>query len=73
MSWTKIDGAPCKLPKVWETKVAHRIAGVANVQRAQQKYNIIVPPVKYDKICDTDHVPVYIDMAGNYSWGEIYL
>ena len=67
MSWTKIAGASRNFPKGWETKVAHIIARVENVQRAQQKNNIIVPPVKYDNMCNTDHVPVYTDMVGNYS------
>ena len=70
MSWTKIAGASRKLPKGLETKVAHIIARVANVQIAQQKHNIIVAPVKDDNMCNTDHVPLYIDMYGNYSWGE---
>ena len=70
MSRTKTAGASRKLPKFWETKVTHIIACVANVKRAQQKHNIIVPPVKYDNMCNTDHVPVYIDMAGNYFWGK---
>ena len=46
LSWTKIAGSSRKLPKGWETKVAHIIARVVNVERAQQKHNIIVPPVK---------------------------
>ena len=70
MSGTKISGASRKLPKGWETKVAHIIARVAKFQRAQQKHNIIVPPVKYENMCNKDHVPLYIDMAGNYYWGE---
>ena len=53
--------------------MAHIIACVANIQREQQKHNSIVPHVKDDNICNTDHVPVYIYMAGNYSWGELFL
>ena len=69
-SCTKIAGAPRKISKGWETKVAHIIARVSKVQIAQQKYNIIVPKVKDDNMCNTDHVPVYIYTAGNSSWGE---
>ena len=70
LSGTKIAGASRKLPKGWETKVAHIIARVANVQRVQQKHNISVPPFKDDNMCNIDPVPVYIDISGNYSWGK---
>ena len=36
LSWKKIAGASRKLPKVWETKLAHIIEHAANIQRAQQ-------------------------------------
>ena len=36
LSWTKIAGASRKLPKGWETKLAHIIEHAANIQRAQQ-------------------------------------
>ena len=65
LSWTKIAGASRNFPNGWETKVEHIIACVANVQRSQQKHNIIVSPVKYDNMCNTDHVPVYIDKVSS--------
>ena len=52
--------------------MAHIIERVASVQRSQQKHNIFVPPIKDDNMCNKDHVPVNIDMAGNYSWGKKY-
>ena len=31
----------------------------------------VFPPILDQYYCNTDHIPVYIDITGNYTWGEI--
>ena len=70
LSWTRISGASRKLPNGQEKKAAQIIERVARVQSEQHQENIIIPRVKDDNMCNTNHVPVYINMSVEYSWGE---
>ena len=31
---------------------------------------IFIPPILYQDYCNNDHIPVYIDIPGNYISGE---
>ena len=43
---------------------------VGNLQVPKLENVVSIPAVGDDAFVNTDHVPVYRDLTGNYSWGK---
>ena len=66
---TRIAGASRKLPPDWKLK--HESTIIRRVAKSQtpRKVNFtIIPAVEDDNVANTDHIPMYRDMASSYSW-----
>lgn len=70
LSYARISGASRKLPQGWQEKAANISARVGRTQLETRVGNTIIPAIPDSAWCNTDHLPVYRDMPGNYSWGE---
>eukprot|EP00957_Ditylum_brightwellii_P017448 1313735-Ditylum_brightwellii.AAC.2 len=71
LSYVRISGASRKLPNDCEEKAAQIIAHVGHDQTPHtDNQGIFIPPIQDEDYCNTDHIPCYIDMTGNYTWGE---
>ena len=71
LSYKLISGASRKLPPNWEESSHQIVACVANCQVPSVKDGVLIPDIGDDQLVNTDHVPVYRDLPGNYSWGHI--
>ena len=70
LSHVRISGASRKLPQGWEAKVQQIITRVARHQVESRSGTTLIPAICDERMVNTDHVPVYRDMPGNYTWGE---
>ena len=66
----RLSGASRKLPRGWEGMVAAIITRVGRRQLARVVEGLHIPTIEDDSFANTDHIPVYRDMPGNYSWVE---
>ena len=72
LSCVRISGASRKLPTDWKENSAHIITHVRRDKTTHTDDNdIFVPPILDQYYCNTDHIPIYIGIYGNYKWGEI--
>ena len=71
MSWCRISGASRKLPPDWQEKVNSIVRRVAKAQTdTKNDDGALVPAVPDDRFCNTDHIPMYKEDVGKYSWSE---
>lgn len=72
LSNRKICGAGQKLPDNWETKLTNMHARVRAQQDPEMRTDgtVRIRGVKDAHFCNTDHVPVWFESVGNYSWGK---
>ena len=71
ISYKLISDASRKLPPNWEESSQQIFMCVANFQVPEVKDGVIIPAIGYGQLVNTDHVPVYRDLPGNYSWVPI--
>ena len=70
LSIRKISSIGQKLPKDWQSKHRCIISRVASSQMPKQLCDgSFRPPVNDDDCANSDHVPMYIEMHGNYTLG----
>ena len=43
---------------------------VGKAQTNVVRDGVLIPDVHDDDFCNSDHIPVYIDLVGGYTWGE---
>ena len=67
----RISGASRNLPPNWDESSQQIVMCVANLQVPAVKDGVLIPDIGDDQLVNTDHVPVYRDLPGNYSWGTI--
>lgn len=68
LSYTRIAGASRKLPSDWKEKQQRIIRSVAKSQTPRKEGHTVIPAVTDSRMANTDHVPMYRDMVGAYSW-----
>ena len=68
LHYIRLSGASRKLPKGWEGMVAAIITRVGRRQLTRVVEGLHIPAIEDDSFANTDHIPVYRDMPGNYSW-----
>ena len=68
----KISSAGQKLPNNWERELVNMRGEVRAKQNPVKRADGIlrIAGVKDDYFCNTDHVPIWYESVGNYSWGE---
>ena len=66
LSCTRVAGASRKLPSDWRDKVRHIIERVANSQQWRRVGENTVTPILDKYLVNTDHLPIYRDIAGMY-------
>ena len=72
LTWVRNAGASRKLPNNWEAECIKITNSISQIQQCHRNENgTLVPEVTDDNLCYSDHIPMYIDMPGNYSWGEM--
>ena len=72
LSNRKICGAGQKLPVNWEQKLIDMHGKVRAKQQPQIRSDgtLCIAGVQDAHFCNTDHVPVWFESVGNYSWGK---
>jgi len=72
LSNRKICGAGQKLPDNWETKLTDMHGRVHAQQNPEMRTDgtVRIRGVKDAHFCNTNHVPVWFESVGNYSWGK---
>ena len=71
LSYKHISGSSQKMPIGWEAKLEQIVTRVASLQVENLMENgVLIPQVDDYHFSNTDHVPVYCDIPGNYSWEE---
>ena len=67
-----MSGAGQKLPNNWERELANTRGQVRAKQNPLKRADgtLRIAGVKDDYFCTTDHVPIWYESVGNYSWGE---
>lgn len=68
LSYTRIAGASRKLPPNWRELQESIQRRVAKSQVERKEGYLIIPAVPDERLANTDHIPMYRDMAGAYSW-----
>ena len=64
-------GASGKLPSVWEKKICEIIHQVGKAQTPVNRDGVLIPAFCYDDLYHSNHIPVYMDLVGEYTWGEM--
>ena len=72
LSNRKICGAGQKLPANWEQALIDMHGKVRAKQQPEMRADgsVRIAGVKDAHFCNTDHVPVWYESVGNYSWGK---
>jgi hypothetical protein len=68
LSYTRVAGASRKLPPNWKELHGSIVARVAKSQTPRKEGHLVIPHVPDEQMGNTDHIPMYRDMAGSYSW-----
>ena len=72
LSYVRISGASGKLPIYWKENSAHIVARVGCDQTTHTDDNIyFILNILDQDYCNTDQIPVCIDIPGNYTWCKI--
>ena len=72
LSIRKIAGAGQKLPNNWEKELINMKGKVRAKQNPVMKPDgtIRIAGVRDANFCNTDHVPIWYETVGNYTWGK---
>ena len=72
LSNRKISGAGQNLPNKWEQALVDMRGNVRARQQPEMRTDgtTRINGVRYSNFCNTDHVPVWYEYVGNYSWGK---
>ena len=70
LHYIRISGASGKLPQRWEERVQSIITRVGRMQVSKVVNDITIPEIGDDSFANSDHINVYRDFPGNYSWIE---
>ena len=72
LSIRKIASVGQKLPKDWEAKMVQMRGRVRHRQQplAQPDDRVLITGVTDAYYFNTDHVPVWVESVGNYTWGR---
>ena len=70
LSYTRVAGASRKLPSNWKELLESINRRVAKSQTPRKEGHLVIPAVPDGRVCNSDHIPFYRDMAGAYSWTQ---
>ena len=70
LSYTRISGASRKLPPDCKLKHESIIRRVAKSQTPRKVNYTVITAVEDKIMMNTDHIPMYRDMASSYSWAQ---
>ena len=68
LSYTRVAGVSRKLPPNWKELHGSIVTWVAKSQTPRKEGHLVIHHVPDEQMGNTDHIPMYRDMAGSYSW-----